>query len=120
MKKLSPLERISACLIAINFFAVNLIVIINSIVKENIEEDFSVSFKGFSKKSQMRKVLDENTVRVAIQDNSAYWVIDNILYTANVSKDGRILNENAERVNVFDLSEKEVNNLLSIIDTISS
>ena len=120
MQKLSPLQRLSACLIAINFFAVNLFVIINSFIQENKEEDFSVSFKGFSRKSQMRKVLDESTVRVAIQDNSAYWVIDNILYTANVSKDGRILNENAERVNVFDLSEKEVNNLLSIIDTISS
>jgi hypothetical protein len=89
-------------------------------IEEKRKEDFSISFKGFARKSQMRKVLDENTVRVAIQDNSAYWVVNNILYTANVSKDGRILNENAERVNVFDLSEKEVNNLLSIIDTISS
>jgi hypothetical protein len=120
MKKLSPLQRISACLIAINFFAINLFVIINSMIEDRRKEDFSISFKGFSRKSQMRKVLDESTIRVAIQDNSAYWVVDNILYTANVSKDGRILNENAERVNVFDLSEKEVDNLLSIIDTISS
>jgi hypothetical protein len=120
MQKLSPLQRLSACLIAINFFAINLFVIINSMIQEKREEDFPVSFKGFSRKSQMRKVLDESTIRVAIQDNNAYWVIDNILYTANVSRDGRILNENAERVNVFDLSEKEVNNLLSIIDTISS
>ena len=29
-------------------------------------------------------------------------------------------NENAERVDVFDLSEKEVSNLLSIIDNINS
>jgi hypothetical protein len=35
-------------------------------------------------------------------------------------KDGKILNENAERVDVFDLSEKEVSNLLSIIDNINS
>ena len=89
-------------------------------IQEKRKEEFSISFKGFSRKSQMRKVLDESTVKVAIQDNNAYWVVNNILYTADVSKDGRILNENAERVNVFDLSEKEVNNLLSIIDTISS
>jgi len=86
MEKLSPLQRISACVIATNFFAINLFVIITSL----------------------------------IQENSAYWVVDNILYTANVSKDGRILNENATRVNVFDLSEKEVKNLLSIIDNINS
>jgi hypothetical protein len=120
MQKLSPLQRLSACLIAINFFAINLFVIITSLIKGSKEEDFSVSFKGFFRKSQLCKILDEGTVRVAIQDNSAYWVIDNILYTANISEDGRILNENAERVNVFDLSEKEVSNLLSIIDTISS
>jgi len=120
MKKLSPLERISACLIAINFFAINLFVIITSLIISNRAEDFSIEFKGFSKKSQLCKILDEGTVRVAIQDNSAYWVIDNILYRANISEDGRILNENAERVDVFDLSEKEVDNLLSIIDSISS
>jgi hypothetical protein len=120
MQKLSPLQRILTCLIAINFFAINLFVIITSLVEKNKEEDFLVSFKGFSRKSQLCKILDEGTVRVAIQDNSAYWVIDNILYRANISKDGRILNENAERVNVFDLSEKEVDNLLSIIDTIST
>jgi ABC-type uncharacterized transport system ATPase subunit len=120
MKNLSPLQRLSACLIAINFFAINLFVIISSLIENNKKEDFSISFKGFSRKSQLCRILDEGTVRVAIQDNSAYWVIDNILYKANISEDGRILNENAERVDVFDLSEKEVSNLLSIIDTISS
>jgi hypothetical protein len=120
MQKLSPLQRISACLIATNFFAMNLFLVITSLIQRNREEDISVSFKGFSRKSQLCKILDEGTVRVAIQDNNAYWVIDNILYKAGISKDGKILNENAERVDVFDLSEKEVNNLLSIIDTISS
>jgi hypothetical protein len=120
MEKLSPLERISACVIAINFFAINLFVIVTSLIQENREKDFLISFKAFSRKSQSSKILDEGAVKVAIQENSAYWVVDNILYTANVSKDGRILNENATRVNVFDLSEKEVKNLLSIIDNINS
>ena len=120
MEKLSPLERISACVIAMNFFAINLFVIITSLIQENREKDFLISFKAFSRKSQSSKILDEGAVKVAIQENSAYWVVDNILYTANVSKDGRILNENATRVNVFDLSDKEVKNLLSIIDNINS
>lgn len=120
MRNLSPLQKLSACLIALNFFAINLFVILTSFIQSNKEEDFMVAFKGFSRKSQLSKILDEGTVRVAIQDNSAYWVIDNILYKANISEDGRILNEEAERVDVFDLSEKEVSNLLSIIDSISS
>jgi len=120
MQKLSPLQRISACLIGMNFFAINLFITIFSLIQNTKEEDFLVSFKGFSRKSQLCKILDEGTVRVAIQDDNAYWVIDNILYKCNISKDGKIHNENAQRVDVFDLSEKEVSNLLSIIDTISS
>jgi len=120
MEKLSPLQRISACVIAINFFAINLFVLITSLIQENREEESLISFSGFSRKSQVCKILDEGTIKVAIQDNRAYWVVENILYKANVDKYGKILNEDAERVDVFDLSEKEVDNLLSIIDNINS
>lgn len=120
MKKISPLERIYTCLIAINLFAINLIVLISSIVEKNRINSFSIDFKQFPIKSQMTKMIDKGTIKVAIQDNNAYWVIDNILYKANLDDSGRILNEDAERVDVFDLSEKEVTNLLSIIDNINS
>jgi hypothetical protein len=95
-------------------------VLIISFIEKKKGEDFSVIFKPIPRQSQLSKILDEGTVRVAIQDNNAYWVVDNILYKCNISKDGKIDNENAERVDVFDLSEKEVNNLMSIIDSINS
>jgi hypothetical protein len=120
MKTLSPLQRISGCIVAINSFAINLFVLIFTLFENKRSEDLSISFSPLPRKSQVSKILDEGTVRVAIQDNNAYWVIDNILYKANIDQDGRILNENAERVDVFDLSEKEVSNLLSIIDNINS
>lgn len=120
MKNLSPLQRISGCLIAINLFSINLFVLIFSFIERKRGEDFLISFNPVSRQSQLSKILDEGTVKVAIQDDSAYWVIDNILYKCNISKDGKIHNENAERVDVFDLSEKEVNNLMSIIDSINS
>ena len=120
MKNLSPLQRISGCLIAINLFSINLFVLIISFIEKKKEEDFTISFKSIQRQSQLSKILDEGTVKVAIQDDSAYWVVDNILYKCNISKNGKILNENAEKVNVFDLSEKEVNNLMSIIDSINS
>ena len=75
---------------------------------------------AIARQSQLSKILDEGTVKVAIQDDSAYWVIDNILYKCDITKDGKIHNENAEKVDVFNLSEKEVNNLLCIIDSINS
>jgi len=119
MKDLSPLQRISGCLIAINLFAINLLVLIVALSKKNREENFLINFKPFPVKSQLKRVLDEGTVKVAIQDDSAYWVIDNILYKCDIGKDGKIHNENAEKVDVFDLSEKEVDNLISIIDSIN-
>jgi hypothetical protein len=120
MQRLSPLQRLSGCIVAINSFAINLFVLIFTFFENKRSEDLSISFNPFARQSQLSKILDEGTVRVAIQDDSAYWVIDNILYKANIDQDGRILNENAERVDVFDLSEKEVSNLLSIIDNINS
>ena len=120
MESLSPLQRISGCIIAINLFSINLFVLIISFIEKKRGEDFSVSFKSIPRQSQLSKILDEGTIKVAIQDDRAYWVIDNILYKCDISKDGKINNENAERVDVFDLSEKEVNNLMSIIDSINS
>jgi hypothetical protein len=120
MKKISPFMTLSGCLVAVNLFAVNLFVLIESFYKSNqVEVFFTKSFPNV-RKSQLTKVLDEETVRVAIQDNSAYWVVDNILYKCNINEEGRIDNENAERVDVFNLSEKEVSNLISIIDSINS
>jgi hypothetical protein len=92
----------------------------NSLIEKNKEEDFLINFAPLSRQSQLSKILDEGTVKVAIQDDKAYWVIDNILYKCNIGKDGKINNENAERVDVFDMSEKEVSNLMSIIDSINS
>ena len=120
MKNFSPLQRISGCLIAINLFAINLFVLITGLIQKNREQDFLVNFSTIARQSQLSKILDEGTVKVAIQDDSAYWVIDNILYKCDISKDGKIHNENAERVDVFNLSEKEINNLISIIDSINS
>jgi hypothetical protein len=120
MKSFSPLQRISGCLIAINLFAINLFVLITGLIQKNREQDFLVNFSTIPRQSQLSKILDEGTVKVAIQDDSAYWVIDNILYKCDISKDGKIHNENAERVDVFNLSEKEINNLISIIDSINS
>lgn len=120
MKKLSPLQRMSGCIIATTYFAINLFVLLIVFSKEKIDKDFFIEFTPFPKQSQLSKILDEGAVKVAIQDNSAYWVIDNTIYKGSIDIDGRIDNENAKKINVFDLSEKEVKNLLSIIDTINS
>jgi len=65
----------------------------------------------------MEKLLDLESVNVAIINDKAYWVFDNTFYTASV-KDGLIDTENAEPVDVFSASKKETVNLLKILDSL--
>jgi hypothetical protein len=58
---------------------------------------------------------DENFIKVAIVEDKAYWVINNILYEANVV-DGEIEKEEASPVDAFKMNYKEVNKLMSILD----
>lgn len=119
MKNLSPLEAIATCIIAINLFAINLFVIIYSFIEARSEQDFLIDFTLFPRKSQLLTILEEDVVKVAVQDNNAYWVVDNVLYKAIIDEYGNINNENAEEVDVFNLSEKEVDNLALIVDNIN-
>jgi len=58
---------------------------------------------------------DENYIKVAIVEDKAYWVINNILYQAEVV-DGEIEKEEAFPVDAFDMDYKEVNKLMNILD----
>jgi len=120
MESLSPLQKMSGCLIAINLFAINLIVLITCLIQKYKEEEFPVGFRAYTRQSQVSKILDDGSVKVAIKDNKAYWSIENILYKADIDKDGKILNQDAERVDVFSLSEKEVTALVLVIDSLNS
>jgi hypothetical protein len=72
-----------------------------------------------TEKSQMEKLLNKSTVKVAIVDDKAYWVSNNQFYMANIDDAGRIDGENAEKVDVFSLPYKKVQSLLQILDSIS-
>ena len=70
------------------------------------------------KKSQMERILDSGVVKVAIYKNTAYWVVNNVMYKARVDRDGNVMDNEAEQIDVFKLSDKEVDNLLVILDSI--
>jgi uncharacterized protein YaiL (DUF2058 family) len=75
--------------------------------------------KEGKKKSQLKQLIDKNSVRVVIVDDNAYWVNNNSIYRAKVDEIGRIDVENANQIDVFSLSERETKSLLKIIDSIS-
>jgi hypothetical protein len=81
----------------------------------NLDAEFPVN----DPKNQLEVVRKRNVIRVAIMQNKAYWVHDNIFYEADVV-DGYINNEDARPINAHSLSQKEFNTLLNILDSISN
>ena len=119
MLKLSKLELFSVSLISLNSIVVSFIAIFNSILYGKDKISFTPYFNDYNKKTQMQKAIEKIVIKVAIYDNNAYWVVNNTVYKASIDDDGKIDDTEAITINVFDLSEKEVDNLLAIIDSIS-
>ena len=60
---------------------------------------------------------DENYIKIALVEDKAYWIIDNVLYEADVI-DGDIQKEYASPVDAFEMDYMEVNRLMHILDNI--
>jgi hypothetical protein len=119
MLKLSKLEMLSLSLIALNSFVVTGVAIIYSMLDGKQDILFTPHINEDNKKTQMRKAIEKVIIKVAIYDNNAYWVVNNTIYKASIDDHGNIDDTDAITIDVFDLSEKEVDNLLAIIDSIS-
>jgi len=88
---------------------------------ENIDQILNTPQKFIEKDntvSNSEEDDDYNNVSVAIFNDKAYWVKNNNIYTAFVDEDGDIDVAKAEKIDVFSLNQKEVTNLLKIIDKI--
>lgn len=69
--------------------------------------------------TQMQKMQKKNIIRVAIVNDKAYFVHENTFYTAKIV-DGEVDRSSASPVNAIDMSKKEINHLLSILDNMNS
>ena len=59
----------------------------------------------------------EQGLRVIIDKDKAYWVVDNSFFTANII-DGDIDQESIEEIDALKLSQKEMEKLLNILDAL--
>lgn len=71
------------------------------------------------KESQMDRVINETRVNIAIMNNKAYWIRNNTVFSSKLDEEGNVDISNAERVDVFSLSEKEMKTIISIIDSLN-
>ena len=67
----------------------------------------------------MARVINETRVNIAIMNNKAYWIRNNTVFSSKLDEEGNVDIENAEKVDVFSLSEKEMKSLMSIIDSLN-
>lgn len=67
--------------------------------------------------SQSRKHTEKHMVKIIVLDNNAYWVKDNIFYTAK-TKNGNIIDETVKPVDVENMPKKELDKMLFILDNL--
>jgi len=71
------------------------------------------------KESQMARVINETRVNIAIMNNKAYWIRNNTVFSSKLDEDGNVDIANAEKVDVFSLSEKDMKAIIGIIDSLN-
>jgi len=69
--------------------------------------------------TQLQKLRKDNVIKVAIFEDKAYWVHNNIFYVSNII-DGDIDNGGAKPIDAHKLSKKEMDFLLEVLDNLNS
>ena len=65
--------------------------------------------------TQSQKHIQKNMLRVVITEGKAYWILDNVFYTANAIN-GRVDEETIKPLDVEGMPAKELDKMLSILD----
>jgi hypothetical protein len=69
-----------------------------------------------NRQTQMSIYGNKNKTNVAFFNDKAYWIKNNQVYSSKLKEDGDLDIENAIPIDVFSLSDKEMNNFIKIID----
>lgn len=65
--------------------------------------------------TQSQKHVQKNMLKVVITEGRAYWILDNVFYTANAIN-GRVDESTVEPLDIQNLSKKDLSRMLSILD----
>ena len=65
--------------------------------------------------TQSQRHIQKNMLRVVIAEGSAYWILDNVFYTANAIN-GRVDEETIKPLDIENMPVKELDKMLSILD----
>lgn len=84
-------------------------------IREMLKPILFVSQNNVNKKTQMDKMLEKNAINVMVIDDQAYWVVNNIFYTAKFT-DGGVDQDTATPIDVNSLSKTDMEKMFFILD----
>jgi uncharacterized protein YeeX (DUF496 family) len=87
---------------------------IHEIVKNVIPKEM---FEKPKKIRQSEKHIQKNMLKVIITDGMAYWTVNNVFYSAR-SINGRVDESTIKPLDVHDLSKKELEKMMDILDSL--
>jgi len=65
--------------------------------------------------TQSQRHVQKNMLKVVIENNKSYWILDNVFYTANAIN-GRVDENTAKPLDIENMPTKELDKMLSILD----
>jgi hypothetical protein len=65
--------------------------------------------------TQSQRHIQKNMLRVVIAEGNAYWIVNNVFYTANAIN-GRVDEKTIKPLDIENMPTKELNKMLSILD----
>jgi hypothetical protein len=65
--------------------------------------------------TQSQKHVQKNMLKVVITEGKAYWILDNVFYTAKAIN-GRVDESTVKPLDIENLSKKDLDKMLSILD----
>lgn len=89
---------------------------IHNIVKHFIPKDL---FDEPKRNSQAKKHLSNNSVKVLVMEDQAYWVHNNMFYVAE-TVDGLVNPETVKPVDVNNMSNRDIDKMLFILDSLKN
>jgi hypothetical protein len=89
---------------------------IHMIVKHFVPKDL---FDEPKRPSQARKHLKNNSVRVLMIEDHAYWVHNNMFYVADAI-DGSVDSETVRPVDTNNMSKRDIDKMLFILDSLKN
>jgi len=70
-------------------------------------------------KTQATEYEDSRSVRVIMTDSQAYWIRDNVFYTADISEDYSINKNSTRRVDTMGMDRVQLEKIMFIVDKLN-